>query len=59
MKFTLCPACGEKKLNPVMVRNALSRYKSTYICSDCGTLEAVTGFFWRKAEDTVDRSSPD
>ncbi|APQ42321.1 hypothetical protein PBI_RICH_61 [Mycobacterium phage Rich] len=36
-----CPLCA-KPLNPVEVRNALSRYTDRYICDRCGTVEAFT-----------------
>ena len=41
-----CPACGDLKLHKIEVRNALSRYCDKYICSDCGTTEALEGDFW-------------
>lgn len=41
-----CPACHGMKLHLVEVRNALSRYCSKYICSDCGVREAFDGDFW-------------
>lgn len=44
--FTTCPKCGENTLRtdrPVM--NALSRTDNrTYVCSSCGTLEALEDF---------------
>lgn len=46
----LCPAC---LLRPgsfsgdVGAGNSFSRYATVYICSDCGTREALEGFFWR------------
>jgi hypothetical protein len=43
---TFCPACVEVTLRVPEVRNALSRYCHEYICSDCGTREALEGFFW-------------
>lgn len=46
MKTKMCPACGVEPLDPVEVRNALSRYCSKYICSQCGVREAFEGFFW-------------
>ncbi|RJX22771.1 MAG: hypothetical protein C4575_00555 [Desulforudis sp.] len=37
-----CPRCGERKLDPEKVRNALSRRDNeTYVCNDCGTDEAM------------------
>ena len=41
-----CPACGENKLDCYEIRNALSRYRKAYICSDCGMREAFEGDFW-------------
>lgn len=40
----LCPRCG-KPLRPNDIENAISRYVDIYICSDCGTAEALDGFF--------------
>ena len=42
-----CPACGEYKMYKRLAVNALSRYVKRYICSDCGTREALWGFFWQ------------
>lgn len=40
-----CPTCGERELNPVQVRNALSRIDSkTYVCTQCGTEEGLAPF---------------
>jgi predicted RNA-binding Zn-ribbon protein involved in translation (DUF1610 family) len=40
--FKECPRCKETKLFPEEARNALSRRDNkTYICSDCGTREAI------------------
>lgn len=36
-----CPLCAGW-LDPVEVRNALSRYTDRYICSACGNVEALT-----------------
>lgn len=36
-----CPRCGYDRMNEKPVRNALSRYARIYICSDCGTDEAL------------------
>lgn len=41
-----CIACREDKMKSPEVRNALSRYCPKYICSDCGTREAMEGDFW-------------
>lgn len=40
-----CPRCGNNNMNPVKEMNALSRYVDIYICSDCGTDEALRDFF--------------
>ena len=42
-----CIGCGGP-MDPVEVRNALSRYKHGYICSNCGVTEAMTGDFISK-----------
>ena len=39
----ICPRCGEK-MNDVLARNSLSRYCDAYICSECGTDEALRDF---------------
>ena len=39
-KGMLCPRCG-KMLNPSISENALSRHEDIYICSECGTDEAL------------------
>lgn len=36
-----CPRCGRDRMNAVLHRNALSRHADLYICSDCGTAEAM------------------
>ncbi len=36
-----CPRCGHYRMDNVLVRNALSRYASVYICSPCGMDEAL------------------
>lgn len=36
-----CPRCGHDRMDDVIVRNALSRYADVYICSQCGTDEAL------------------
>lgn len=36
-----CPRCGENRMNPIAVRNSLSRYAKVYICDQCGMDEAV------------------
>ena len=45
-RYGVCPRCGEKTLRldrPVL--NALSRTDNrTYVCSDCGTGEALESF---------------
>lgn len=40
-----CPRCGLNTLRPEKVMNALSRRDNkTYICSDCGTAEAMEDY---------------
>ena len=47
----ICPRCGHPSLNPEKVMNALSRRDNeTYICSSCGTSEAVND--WQGITDT-------
>ena len=42
VKYIQCPRCGKDRLHPVGVMNALSRRDNrTYICSPCGSHEAV------------------
>lgn len=36
-----CPRCGHSRMDPVPVRNALSRRANVYICSECGMDEAM------------------
>lgn len=36
-----CPRCGHERMDPKAVRNALSRRANIYICSPCGTEEAL------------------
>ena len=36
-----CPRCGHDRMNPVAVRNALSRRADVYICDQCGMDEAM------------------
>ena len=38
----ICPSCNKNELDPIDIRNALSRKDNkTYICGMCGLLEAV------------------
>lgn len=37
-----CPLCGGA-MEPVEVRNSLSRYVGRYICNHCGAMEAMFG----------------
>jgi len=42
IKYVKCPSCEELKFHPVVTRNALSRKDNkTYVCADCGTMEAL------------------
>jgi len=36
-----CPRCGHHRMEKASVRNALSRRADVYICSECGTDEAM------------------
>ena len=36
-----CPRCGQKRMDPKPVRNALSRHAKVYICDICGMDEAL------------------
>lgn len=36
-----CPRCGHDKMKKDLVHNSLSRRENIYICSDCGTSEAM------------------
>lgn len=36
-----CPRCGMMKMKEERILNSLSRYCDVYICSDCGTEEAM------------------
>lgn len=36
-----CPRCGCNAMKKDLVQNALSRYVNVYICSECGTDEAM------------------
>jgi transposase-like protein len=50
----ICPRCKKNELNPVEVRNALSRRDNkTYICSDCGTDEAMFDFAARSKPEAL------
>jgi predicted RNA-binding Zn-ribbon protein involved in translation (DUF1610 family) len=53
--FTSCPRCGENTLRtdrPVM--NALSRRDNkTYVCSSCGTSEALEDFMGGARQEWV------
>ena len=41
----ICPRCGKRELEPIEVRNALSRHADVYICSVCGTDEGMRDAF--------------
>lgn len=43
VKEHICPRCGEK-MREDDAENSLSRYADVYICSGCGTDEAMRGF---------------
>lgn len=40
-----CPRCFENELNSDLYMNALSRRVNLYICSECGTAEAIANYF--------------
>jgi hypothetical protein len=40
----ICPRCGVTRMIPGVMRNALSREINCYVCSLCGTDEAVRVF---------------
>lgn len=41
----MCPRCGCDKMHDNLHLNALSRRADVYVCSDCGTAEAMCDFF--------------
>jgi predicted RNA-binding Zn-ribbon protein involved in translation (DUF1610 family) len=42
VNYIQCPRCGKDRLHPIPMMNALSRRDNkTYICSPCGSHEAV------------------
>lgn len=41
----LCPRCGRNTMDSNLYRNALSRRADVYICSDCGSAEAMADYF--------------
>lgn len=49
--MNVCPRCGEKRLNPTQVMNALSRTTRTeesisvYVCTMCGQDEAFEDYY--------------
>ena len=43
-KYMPCPRCGYATMDPVVTRNALSRHADIYVCSACGTDEAIRDF---------------
>jgi DNA-directed RNA polymerase subunit RPC12/RpoP len=50
--FIECPRCKQKKLHPEKVMNALSRRDNkTYICSDCGTAEAMFDYIQHRSRN--------
>lgn len=46
----MCPRCGYDKMQDNLYLNALSRKADVYVCSDCGTDEAMHDFFGVKDE---------
>lgn len=41
----ICPRCGKPNMKEKKVRNALSRHRDEYICSECGIDEALRDFY--------------
>lgn len=52
-KDMTCPRCG-KTMHGKATTNALSRYYNVYICSDCGTEEALMDFYSHKSKPIED-----
>lgn len=48
-----CPGCKLATLDPVKVRNSLSRYCNLYICTGCGLREALEGDFMKKCRHDI------
>ena len=44
MQELLCPRCGEMKMRSKPATNARSRHFEIYICSECGTDEALRDY---------------
>lgn len=40
--FDICPRCGKNYLQFPLVLNATSRFADVYVCSQCGTEEALS-----------------
>jgi len=40
----ICPRCGRMNMREPITRNALSRHENLFICSMCGTDEAIRDF---------------
>lgn len=49
----LCPRCKQNPLDPIEVRNALSRKDNqTYICAPCGNQEAIEEYLeWERRQE--------
>ena len=39
-----CPRCGHSRMRPELAANAVSRHFDVYICSECGTDEALRDY---------------
>lgn len=50
-----CPRCGHDTMDGVLTMNALSRRANVYICSRCGTDEAMYDF--ARANDDIENWS--
>jgi hypothetical protein len=44
-ELELCPRCKINYLDPEEAMNALSRRADVYICSECGSAEAIEDWF--------------
>lgn len=51
MKTEKCKGC-KGPMRKEKVHNALSRYGHGYICSNCGTMEAMVGNFIKDKKNT-------
>jgi uncharacterized Zn finger protein len=55
-----CPRCGKEKMRDEEIKNASSRRDNkTYICSDCGTAEALIDSGFVNAKNNPDEFEND